>query len=123
MIAAARQRQINRKLSAILKPNRSSLDYIKVLNEKWFHCAKTDELFEFDNGLFRAHPQHELDQHYEFISSLKVLPATAKVVDVEIRDCGLFRTTASPCLDPTWSIVSNPRQIKSWLARRNKRHH
>ncbi|KAL7526267.1 hypothetical protein ACHAWF_005244, partial [Thalassiosira exigua] len=123
MIAAARQRQTNRKLSAILKPDRSSLDYIKVPNEKWFHCAKTDELFEFDNGLFRAHPRHELDQHYEFISSLKVLPATTKVVDVEVRDCGLFRTTASPSLDPTWSIVSNPRQIESWLARQNKCHH
>jgi hypothetical protein len=48
MIATARQKETNKRLNTIFKPEWASLDYIEVPNEIWFLSENEDELYEFD---------------------------------------------------------------------------
>jgi hypothetical protein len=56
MVSAAKQQVQNKKLSAILKPDWSSLDYIEVPNEKWFLSKDGTEL----TNLMRASSLHTI---------------------------------------------------------------
>jgi hypothetical protein len=55
IITSAQQQAQNKKLSAILRPDWSSLDFIEVPNEKWFLTRDQTELYEFQDGIFLAH--------------------------------------------------------------------
>jgi hypothetical protein len=55
MISSTKQRIIQSRLTAIFKPDWSTLGYIEYPNEKWYITEKGDELYEFHNGIFIAH--------------------------------------------------------------------
>jgi len=82
MITSAQQQAQNKKLSAILRPDWSSLDFIEVPNEKWFLTRDQTELYEFQDGIFLAHRQIE-STAYEADGIIKILPDDTQVVDVE----------------------------------------
>ena len=125
MIAAARQRLLQRKVTRIFKPAPSPLDYIQVPQEKWFYDARGEELYEFDEGLFRAHPKLADGPDWTFskTSGLKTLPEHAKVVEVEVEGDHIKCVTTHPSDPPTWKNITTTEEIETWLARRNKRHH
>ncbi|KAL3802447.1 hypothetical protein ACHAWO_004749 [Cyclotella atomus] len=122
MIATARQKETNKRLSAIFKPEWASLDYIEVPNEIWFLSENEDELYEFDNGIFIAHQPIE-ERCYEPIGVCKVLPPNTKVVQVEVTQDAIYvaETTGEP-IGPSWRTVDDPAEMQEWLRRRNKRH-
>lgn len=87
IIAATKARQVNLKLSGMMKGEQAALDYIEVPNEKWYYNEETKELYEFNDGLFCAHPCIDKTKQYVSTSSvLKKLPDEAKVVDVRKAD-------------------------------------
>lgn len=82
MISAARQRSVQRKLTTIMKGSRTGLDYIELPNDQWQYSATKDELYEFDEGLFKAHLRLP-DGTFRLASILKVPYKDA--VGVQIR--------------------------------------
>ncbi|KAL7549686.1 hypothetical protein ACHAWF_012949 [Thalassiosira exigua] len=117
MANAARQRQMQRKMSNAMKPLRGSLDYILVPRERWFHSKSTDEIYEFDEGLFRARQRAENDLKYHQFSSLKTPPNDIKTIEVNPSGNNIIRLTTRPTDDPHWDRVSDPKEIEQWLAR------
>ena len=55
MTNAAKSLQMNQKLRPILKPEFRPITYIEILNETWYHSAKDNEVYKFEDGLFYAH--------------------------------------------------------------------
>eukprot|EP01082_Thalassiosira_pseudonana_P000262 g12.t1 g12 contig1:28787-30398(-) len=55
LVTATKTKALHRKLSAVLKPERAGMDHIEVPQEGWYYSPSVDELYEFDNGIFRAH--------------------------------------------------------------------
>ena len=87
MIAAAKARQVNLRLSGLMKGERSGLDYIEVPDDKWYYDEKTEELYEFNDGLFCAHPCIDrVKKHFFTLSVLKKLPDSAKIVNASLSD-------------------------------------
>jgi len=80
-----------------------TLDYIQqVSNQKWFHSAKLNELYVFNEGLFGTHRKSLHDQmSYHHSSIFKVLHSNAKVVDVEqTEECIMIATLVTGRSDP-----------------------
>ena len=44
MISATKLKQIQRKLSHIMKPEYRPMTYIEIPNEEWYHSAETDKI-------------------------------------------------------------------------------
>ena len=40
------------------------MDYIEIPNKKWYFSKVSDEVYEFDSGLFRDHPHAAGDNEY-----------------------------------------------------------
>ena len=65
-----------------MKPPISKLDYIEVPNDKWYYSKRNDEVYQFDNGLFRAHQDVKGISHFikhlqwnkEVCTDLRLLP-------------------------------------------------
>jgi hypothetical protein len=123
MISSARQKATNKRLSAIFRPEWSSLDYIKVPNEKWFLTDDGSELFEFRDGIFVAHPQIE-DMVFDNYGVIKVLPENTYIVDVEQTNEAIFvqDPTSAARVSPNWITVDDTEEVQQWLMKRNKRH-
>ncbi|KAL7506238.1 hypothetical protein ACHAXN_003506 [Cyclotella atomus] len=122
MIATARQKETNKRLSAIFKPEWTILDYIEVPNEIWFLSENGEELYKFDDGIFVAHQPID-ERVFKPIGVCKVLPPNTKVVQVEVtRDAIYVAETTGESVKPSWRIVDDPAEMQEWLRRRNKRH-
>ena len=124
MVTAARCKTMNKRLSAIFRPEWSTLDFIEIPNEKWFLSEDKNELYEFDDGIFVAHPKIE-DNVFHTWGTKKVLPANTIVVDVETEEDSIFVITESPetAPPPTWRTIDEAKEMDEWLLRRNKRHY
>eukprot|EP00956_Cyclotella_meneghiniana_P030597 scaffold77517_cov56-Cyclotella_meneghiniana.AAC.2 len=121
MINAAKRKGMFKRLRAILKSAWSSLDYIEVPNEKWLLDEESNELYEFDNGIFVAHAKFE-ENLYEQYGQIKIPPNTAKVVEVEISGEAIYVKNPESIQQATWSRVTKPEEMEQWLLKRNKRH-
>ncbi len=122
MIRAARQRSIQQKLSFVFRPTYSKLDYVEVPSDEWYYSARTNEIYHFDNGLFRAHSEIE-DEYFHPSSTLKVLPDDAVVITVSILDDSIEMLPLLVERRPTWKKVTKPEEMEDWFFRRNKAHH
>ena len=121
MVQAAKIKGMFKRMRAIFKPERSSLDYIEIPNERWFLTKDRQELYEFDSGIFLAHKAVE-ENLYESFSMIKVLPPDACAVEVESAGDmiqALNPDSIAPC---TWKKITKPIEIEAWILRRNKRH-
>ena len=123
MITAAKQKGMQRKLTSIFRPERSSLSDIEVPNDTWYYDPKSNELFEFDKGLFRAHSKQTAPNTFHKVSTLKVLPPDACVVTVEITDDAIINLDPDSTTPPTWTTVDKTDEVEGWLRQRNKKHH
>eukprot|EP00956_Cyclotella_meneghiniana_P008351 scaffold11188_cov43-Cyclotella_meneghiniana.AAC.2 len=121
MINAAKRKGMFKRLRAILKSAWSSLDYIEVPVEKWLLDVESNELFEFDNGIYIAHAKFEEDL-YEQYGQIKIPPNTAKVVDVETSGDVIHVKNPDSTKLATWRRVTKPEEMEEWLLKRNKRH-
>ena len=125
MIAAARQKSTQRKLTAIMKPPHNPLDYIEIPGDSWYYSAVTNELYAFGEGLFKAHPRRD-DIGYQFHRQgiFKVPPNDSVAVAVEESQHGLqIINEPGQWTQPVWSQVTRAEEVEEWLCRRNKRHH
>jgi hypothetical protein len=123
MISCSRSKAQNKRLTAIFRPEWSSLDYIKIPNEKWFPTEDGDELYEFDNGIFIAHPQME-EGVYDTFGVIKILPDNAFVTEVEQTNTAIYVSDPTSVIKapPSWSTIDDTTEMQEWLTKRNKRH-
>ena len=92
-----------------MKPERSSLNYIEVPNETWYYSKDENELYEFDEGLFRAHQRIHRTEAFHVASILKVLPKDSVIVDVKVMENQIIMSTRLP--------MTLPRPTKSRVKR------
>eukprot|EP01082_Thalassiosira_pseudonana_P016004 g13600.t1 g13600 contig9:10029-12311(+) len=108
LVTATKTKALHRKLSAVLKPERVGMDHIEVPQEGWYYSTSLDELYEFDNGIFRAHTRVDGD--------------LAMVAEITHENGGIRMSQPSPTMPPTWRKITNMEEMEQWLLRRNKRH-
>ena len=86
-------------------------------------CGQRAErvICEFDNGIFVAHSGFEENLYKEY-RSIKVLPKGAVVVEAEKSEDMIHVLNPESIKAPTWTRVTKPEEMESWLMRRNKRH-
>ncbi|KAL7549105.1 hypothetical protein ACHAWF_014298, partial [Thalassiosira exigua] len=125
MISAAKQKIMQKRITRIFKPAHVPLDYIQIPVGKWFYDRANDEVYEFDQGLFRAHPRLRggADLTYSKAYSLKTMPDNVKVIEISEHDDMIQCLTTRPTEAPQWQNVTDSKEIEKWLARRNKRHY
>ena len=124
MIHAAHDRQMNRKLSGLFRRPHTPLDHILTPSGEWYYDPSADELYHFTDGLFRAHPRRgdRANMSFSTDSGLKTPPDDLRSVDVEILENELRCLTQQPTTPIAWETVTDPVEIESWLAKRNKCH-
>ncbi|KAL7523356.1 hypothetical protein ACHAWF_000490 [Thalassiosira exigua] len=116
---------MQKRITRIFKPEHVPLDYIQIPVGKWFYDRANDEVYEFDRGLFRAHPRLRggPDWTYSKAYSLKTMPDDVKVIEVSEHEDVIQCLTTQPTEAPKWQNVTNSKEIEKWLAKRNKRHY
>ena len=123
MISAARQKQMQRKMSHIMKPEYKPMTYIEIPNKEWYYSAETDKIYEFKEGLFYAHsrlPGPELK--YTTTSIQKKPPSDSRVIEVNEDKEAITWITEKSTDIPAWTKVTDPAKMEEWLLRRNKKH-
>ena len=123
MIRAAEVKQLNAKLPGIMSSEELGLDYIKVLNDTWFYSPRTNEIFEFRDGMFTAHAKvvGQVDT-FHIRSVIKKLPPDVQVVQV-VEEANCIKLEATPRTAPLWQKITKQEDIEDWLLRQNKMHH
>ena len=124
MIACAKQRQRERRLSCAWKPEIVPLMSTAIPKEKWTYDGSADELFEFDSGLFYVHYRLENERGllYSRLRTSKKPPSGVVVVDAE-ASLQHIRITSTPTdTAPTWIEIDNRSDLERWLLTRNKKH-
>ena len=83
MIRTTDENAMNRKLGIITKGQRSGgMDRIEVANHDWYLSTKNKEIYNYEEGNFKAHTERGRNQYHEH-HTLKVLPGDA--VKVRVR--------------------------------------
>ncbi|KAL7531040.1 hypothetical protein ACHAWF_003607, partial [Thalassiosira exigua] len=90
------------------------LDYIEVPNAKWYYSRKDDQLYEFVDGIFRAHLKIRQWQ-FSNDSIIKVLPDDAKVVQAINQHDHILCLLHDPDKIPDWQQATKTDQMEGWL--------
>ena len=96
-------------------------DYIEYPLDQWFLTEDDSELYEFVNGIFIAHGRIE-DNVFETYGIMKTLPETAKVVDIEVTESGLYLDDPTNQREQRWRRVIDAEEIEQKLIKRNQAH-
>jgi hypothetical protein len=84
MLKEAQERSINKKLTTATKGAYHSLNTIQIPTHEWFYSEEQNELYQYKQGNFKAHPPisegttHTFKTHH----TLKVLPPDAILITV-----------------------------------------
>lgn len=78
----AQGRATNRRLTAVTKGIQRSLDRIEIPTHDWFLSPSQSEIYECEDGNFKAYPADESLYSFHPHHTLKVLPADAILVQV-----------------------------------------
>jgi len=84
MLKDAQERSINRKLTAVTKGVYRPLDAIQIPTHEWFLSPQQTELYQYEQGNFKACPADSNISTFYTHHTLKVLPPDAVLVDVEL---------------------------------------
>ena len=124
MIARAKQKQRERRMSRAWKDAHAPLMSTEIPNEIWTYDPGADELYEFDGGLFYVHYRipTNADARYSRLRTSKKPPSSVLVVEVDISPQHILITTETPNASPSWSEIDNKKDLESWLLTRNKNH-
>jgi hypothetical protein len=129
MLRMEKEREVNRKLSALMEGPRQSLDWIEVPTGVWYYSHKNKEIYRYNQGVFEAYspwtPTRNLipTSPWKFYKHhhLKVPPDD--IVDAQIEEREDFITlTAVFKPSQIWRTVTDTKEIEQLLIERNKRH-
>ena len=129
MLQDEKERETNRKLTAIIKGPHQSLNWIEVPEGTWFYSRTNKELYHYDRGVFEAHaawsPQPGLipDCPWKFYGHhhLKVPHDDIVLAQVSIEnEFIILRAVHQP--SQIWRTVTDPKEIERLLLERNMRH-
>ncbi len=84
MLKEAQEGSINKKLTTATKGAYRPLNTIQIPTHKWFYSEEQNELYQYKQGNFKAHPPiTESTAHiFKMHHTLKVLPPDAILVMV-----------------------------------------
>ncbi|KAL7502579.1 hypothetical protein ACHAXN_000520, partial [Cyclotella atomus] len=129
MLRMEREREVNRKLSAITKGPRQSLDWIEVPTGVWYYSHSKKEIYRYHQGVFEAYSPWSPTRHliptspWKFYKHhhLKVPPEDIVEAQIEERE-EFIALTAVFHPSQIWRTVTDTKEIEQLLLERNKRH-
>ena len=129
MMREEKEREINRKLTAITKGSRQSLDWIEVPMGEWYYSHTTKEIYKYDKGVFEAYsawsPSHSLipDSPWRFYKHHHLKVPHDDIVEAQVESSDEYLIlTAIGVPSQIWRTVTDTAEIESLLLERNKRH-
>ena len=114
-------KQMNLKLTGIVRESRSGLDYIEVPDNEWYFDRLTNELFRFKDGLFYSHVCIDRAKgSFTTKGIIKKLPDSAVTAEVTpgVESHQLKQSHGAQ----TWTKITDKEALETWLLRRNKKH-
>jgi hypothetical protein len=129
MLKDERDREVNRKLTGIVKGQFQSLDWIEVPTGEWYYSHVKKEVYRYDKGVFESYaawspspsliPSHPVKfyQHHH----LKV--PHDDIVEAMVEDDGeryVLKAIYRP--HQVWRTVTDTKEIEMLLLERNERH-
>ena len=117
MLKEAQEGSINKKLTTATKGAYRPLNTIQIPTHKWFYLEEQNELYQYKQGNFKAHPPisegtaHTFKMHHTF----KVLPPDAILVMVRLNDEHLQITGVLPKPTHTWKDITTPTEMEKLL--------
>ena len=129
MLAEEKEREMNRKLTAIAKGSHQSLDWIEVPIGEWFYSHSNKEIYHYSKGVFEAHaaqtPSPSLipDHPYQFYSHHHLKVPADDIRRAQVRkenDCIIIEAIYQP--QPLWRKVIDPAELEGLILERNSRH-
>jgi hypothetical protein len=129
MLKDERDREVNRKLTGIVKGRFQSLDWIEVPTGEWYYSHVKKEIYRYDKGVFESYaawspspsliPTHPVKfyRHHH----LKV--PHDDIVEAMVEDDGehyVLQAVYRP--QQVWRTVTDTKEIETLLLERNERH-
>ena len=119
MLQTVREKEMNRKLTAILQGQHQPVLSISVAVNKWFHSREKKELYKFIEGVFEAYPAVD-NNEYQIHFTHKVLHEDYKEVKVPETPGGRYVVVSDNHTKPEWKKLTEPTLVNATLA---KQHH
>ena len=129
MIQQEKERELNRKLTAIVKGPHQSLDWIEVPIAEWFYSHEKKEIYRYDKGVFECYsawspsvslvPTHP----WQFYKHHRLKVPHSDIVEAQVEhtdDFIVLTAVHRPC--NLWRTVSDAKEIEGIILERNKRH-
>jgi hypothetical protein len=129
MMREEKEREVNRKLTAITKGPRQSLNWIEVPTGEWYYSHTNKEIYKYNKGVFEAYlawsPSRNLipDSPWIFYKHHHLKVPHDDIVEAQVEpseDHLILKAVALP--SQIWRTVTDTAEIESLLLERNKRH-
>jgi hypothetical protein len=129
MVKQEKEREINRKLTAIVKGPHQSLDWIEVPTAEWYYSHEKKEIYRYDKGVFECYsawspsvsliPTHP----WLFYKHHRLKVPHSDIVEAQVTMTEQFIIlTAIHKPSNLWKTVSDAKEIEKLILERNKRH-
>ena len=129
MLRQEKDREINRKLTAIVKGPHQSLNWIEVPIGEWFFSREKGEIYRYDKGVFESYsawsPQPGLipTSPWKFYSHHHLKVPHDDIVHAQVSEQDGFLILEAVYKPATiWRTVTDVKEIETLLLERNKRH-
>lgn len=129
MLREEREREVNRKLTNIVKGPHQSLDWIEVPVGEWFYSHTNKEIYRFHRGVFEcyaawtpspslipSHPWKFYSHHHLKVPHDDIVHAQVRTEDEWLILEAIFRPMQ------IWRTVTDASEIEELLLERNCRH-
>jgi hypothetical protein len=129
MLRMEKEREVNRKLSAITKCPQQSLDWIEVPTGMWYYSHSKKEIYRYHQGVFETFslitpsrnliptsPWRFYKHHHLKVPPDDIVEAQVDEAEDHLMLTAIFKPT------PNWRTVTVTKEIEELLLERNKRH-
>jgi hypothetical protein len=129
MLRDEKNREVNRKLTGIVKGSYQSLDWIEVPTGEWYYSREKQEIYHYSKGVFESYaacspsPSLRPTHPYKFYRHHHLKVPHDDIVEAEVHDSGehlILMTVYMP--SQIWQTVTDTKEIEMLLLERNERH-
>jgi hypothetical protein len=129
MLSQEKTREVNRKLTALVKGAHQGLNLIEVPVGEWFYSRSNREIYRYDHGVFECYspwsptPSLIPTHPWKFYSHHHLKVPHEDIVHAEVyREGDFYMLHAVSLPTQIWRSVTDPEEMETLLLQRNRRH-
>jgi hypothetical protein len=129
MLSQEKTREVNRKLTALVKGAHQGLNLIEVPIGEWFYSRSNREIYRYDHGVFECYspwsptPSLIPTHPWKFYSHHHLKVPHEDIVHAEVyREGDFYMLNAVSLPTQIWRSVTDPEEMETLLLQRNRRH-